>query len=120
MVCAAAFVFLGGEQVAGLRDQRGLVEARGAAEGGDDAAVEAAAADGGVAEVDDGVPAGVQAGEGGADGDGLAGADLAGDHAEAAFADAPADPGDGFGVGARGGAASAGARARPNGIRVKP
>ena len=83
---AAAFVFLGGEQVDGLRDQRGLVEAGDAAEGGDDAGVEAAAADGGVAEVDDGVPAGVEAGEGGADGDGLAGADLAGDHAEAAFA----------------------------------
>ena len=33
----AAFVFLGGEQVGGLRDQRGLVEARDAAEGGDDA-----------------------------------------------------------------------------------
>ena len=40
------------------------------------------------------------AGEGGADGDGLAGADFAGDHAEGAFGDAPADPGDGFGVGA--------------------
>ena len=63
-------------------------------------AVEAAAADGGVAEVDHRVPAGVQAGEGGADGDGLAGADLAGDDAQAAFADAPVDAGDGFGVGA--------------------
>jgi hypothetical protein len=99
MVGAASFVFLGGEQFHGLRDQGGLVEAGHAAEGGDDAAVEAAAADGGVAEVDDGVPAGVEVGEGGADGDGLAGADLAGDHAQAAFVDAPADPGDGFGVG---------------------
>ena len=32
-------------------------------------------------------------------GDGFAGADLAGDHADAAFGDAPADPGDGFAVG---------------------
>ena len=83
-----------------MRDQRGFVEAWDAAEGGDDAAVEAAAADGWVAEVDDRVPRGVQAGEGGPDGDGLAGADLASDDAEAAFADAPVDAGDGFGVGA--------------------
>ena len=62
--------------------------------------VEAAGADGGVAEVDDGVPGGVEGGEGGADGDGFAGADFAGDDAEGAFGDAPADPGDGFGVGA--------------------
>ena len=34
---AAAFVFLGGEQVGGLRDEGGLVEAGDAAEGGDDA-----------------------------------------------------------------------------------
>ena len=32
-------------------------------------------------------------------GDGLPGADLAGDHPDAAFADAPADAGDGFAVG---------------------
>ena len=48
-------------------------------------AVEAAGADGGVAEVDDGVAGGVEPGQGGADGDGLAGADLAGDDAEGAF-----------------------------------
>src|SRR4051794_30475496 len=52
----ATFVFLGGEQVHRLRDQRCLVEARDAAEGGDDAAVEATAADGRVAEVDHRVP----------------------------------------------------------------
>jgi hypothetical protein len=95
---AAAFVFLGGEQVHGLRDQCRLVEARNAAEGGDDAAVEASPADGGVTEVDHRVPAGVEGGESGADGDGLAGTDFAGDHGEPAFADAPADAGDGFGV----------------------
>nr|WP_228759931.1 hypothetical protein [Pseudactinotalea sp. HY158] len=96
---AAAFVFLGGQQVGGLGDEAGLVEARDGAEGGDDLAVDASAADGGVAYVDGGVPGGVQCGEGGADGDGLAGADLAGDHAQGAFTDAPGDAGDRFGVG---------------------
>jgi len=94
----AAFVFLGGEQIGGLRDERGLVEARDGAECGDDAVVEATGADGGVAEVDDRAAGLVQLGEGGADGDGFAGTDLAGDHAEGAFGDAPADAGDGFGV----------------------
>src|SRR6266568_4839193 len=37
--------------------------------------------------------------QGGADGDGLAGADLAGDDADGAFGDAPGDAGDGFVVG---------------------
>ena len=61
----------------------------------------------------------VQLGERGADGDGLAGTDLAGDHAEGAFGDAPADAGDGFGVRAvavqhlRG-------EVRPNGVLVNP
>ena len=45
------------------------------------------------------MPAGVQAGKGGADRDGLAGADFAGDHADGTFVDAPLDPGDGFVVG---------------------
>ncbi len=36
-------------------------------------------------------PSGVEAGQGGADGDGLLGADLAGDHTEGTLADAPAD-----------------------------
>ena len=76
----------------------GHVGAGQAAEGGDDGVVDAAGADGGVAEVDDGVPGGVQGGEGGADGDGFAGADFAGDDAEGVFGDAPGDPGDGFGV----------------------
>src|SRR5450755_143921 len=66
---------------------------------GDDGVVDAADADGGVAEVDEGVPGGVEAGEGGAQGHGLAGADFAGDHAEGVLADAPADPGGCLGVG---------------------
>ena len=70
-----------------------------AAERGHDGVVDAADADGGVAQVDEGVPGGVQAGEGGAQGHGLAGADFAGDHAEGVLADAPADPGGGLGVG---------------------
>ena len=41
---------------------------------------------------------GVQGGGRGADGDGFAGADLAGDHAEGVLVDAPGDPGDGFAV----------------------
>ena len=97
---AAAFVVFGGEGVGGLGDRGWPCGCGEPAEGGDDGVVDAAGADGGVAEVDDGVPGGVEAGEGGADGDGLAGADLAGDHAEGAFADAPGDAGDGFGVAA--------------------
>ena len=89
------------------------------AEGGDDGVVDAAGADGGVAEVDDGVPDLVESGEGGADGDGLAGAYFAGDHAEGAFgahqlmrATASAwEP-------CR--CSMPGARSRPNGMRVNP
>jgi len=44
------------------------------------------------------VPGGVQGRGRGSDGDGLAGADLAGDYPEGVLVDAPADPGDGFGV----------------------
>src|SRR5213078_4385189 len=44
------------------------------------------------------VPGGIQRCEGGADGHRLACADLTGHDAEAAFADAPADAGDGFGM----------------------
>ena len=95
---AAAFGGFGGEGVGGLWDEGGHVGAGQAAEGGDDGVVDAAGADGGVAEVDDGVAGGVQGGEGGADGDGFAGADFAGDDAEGVFGDAPGDPGDGFGV----------------------
>src|SRR5450755_2580069 len=65
---------------------------------GDDGVVDAADADGGVAEVDEGVAGGVEAGEGGAQGHGLAGADFPGDHAEGVLADAPADPGGCLGV----------------------
>ena len=61
--------------------------------------VDAAGADGGVAEVDDGVAGRVERGEGGAHGHGLARADLAGDDAEGVFGHAPGDAGDGLGVG---------------------
>ena len=95
----AAFGVLAGEQVHGLGGEGGVVGFGDAAERGDDGVVDAADADGGVAQVDEGVAGGVEAGEGGAQGHGLAGADFAGDHAEGVLADAPADPGDGLGVG---------------------
>jgi hypothetical protein len=44
------------------------------------------------------VAGGVQGGERGADGDGLPGADLTGDHSDPVLDHAPADPGDGFAV----------------------
>ena len=46
---SAAFVGFGGEGVGGLGDERRFVEAGCAAEGGDDAGVDAAGAEGGVA-----------------------------------------------------------------------
>src|SRR4029450_11178774 len=70
------------------------------AERSDDLGVQAALADAGVGEVDDGVAHVVQGGDGGAGGDGLAGAHLTGDHADGAFADQPGDAGDGLGVAA--------------------
>ena len=76
-----------------------MVGQRSVPEGGDDLVVDAADPDRRVGQVDDGVPGRVQGGERGADGDGLPGADLAGDHPDAVFGDAPADPGDGLAVG---------------------
>jgi hypothetical protein len=90
-----------------------------AAEGGDDAVVDAAHPDGGVGQVDDGVAAAVQGGQRGAHGDGLAGADLAGDHADARSAmhqpmRARAS------LWALWRCSMPGARSRPNGVREKP
>src|SRR3981081_3637889 len=48
----------------------------------------------GLGRAADGVAAAIQPGQRGAHGDGLAGADLTGDDADAAFGDAPADAGD--------------------------
>jgi hypothetical protein len=69
------------------------------AERGDDGVVDPADADGGVAQVDEGMTGRIEAGQGGAQGHGLAGADFPGDHAEGVLADAPADPGGCLGVG---------------------
>src|SRR3954454_10869584 len=66
------------------------------AQRGDDLVVDAADPDGGVGEVDDGVPGRVQPGQRGADRDGLPGADLAGDDPDPALGHAPADAGHGF------------------------
>jgi hypothetical protein len=52
----------------------------------------------GPGQVDEGVPGLVEGGDGGPGGDGLSGADLAGDHPGRAFADAPGDAGGRFGV----------------------
>jgi hypothetical protein len=97
---AAAFGVFGCEGVGGLRDQGGGIEAGNLSEGGHDMVQHAADPDRGVGQVDDHVPGRVQRGGGGADRDGLAGTDLAGDHAQGVLLDAPADPGHGFGVGA--------------------
>ena len=115
----AALIALGGEHGGGLGGEPGVAAVGLAAEGGDDHLVQAADADHGVGQVDDGVPGGVQPGQDGADGDGLAGADFAGDHADGAFGDAPGDPGAGLVVGGVP-VQHAGARSRPNGMRVNP
>jgi hypothetical protein len=59
----------------------------------DDEAEQAAVADDGVGAVDDPVPKGVEGTGGGAHGDRLAGADLAGEDAEAALLDKPGESG---------------------------
>jgi hypothetical protein len=116
---AASFGCFAGEHVVGLGGQRGGAVGGPAAEAGDDVVVDSADAGGGVADVDDGVPGRVDAGQGGAGGDGLAGADLAGDDAEvfsvmvqvmraAAWAWAACR------------CSRAGARSRPNGIWLNP
>ncbi len=103
-----ALAGLGGQGGLDLGDQRGVVEAGRLAQGGGDGAVDPSGADLGVGQVDQGVAGGVQPVGGGADGHGLPGADLPGQHPEAAGGDQPAQPGDGFVV--RGGAEQAGHR----------
>jgi hypothetical protein len=72
----AALGVLAGEQVHGLEGEGGVVGSGDAAERGHDGVVDPAHADGGVAQEDEGVAGGVEAGEGSAQGHGLAGADL--------------------------------------------
>lgn len=73
----AAFVALRGEQLGGLGDQGGPVEAGHTAERADEVVVDAAGADHRVGEVDDG----------------LAGADLTGEHPDGVLVDQPGEPG---------------------------
>ena len=80
---AAPFVLFGGEGFLGLGDERGPVEARASRRGPRRSSSTTPGPDGGVAEVDDGVAAGVDAGQRGAHGHGLARAHLAGDHPDA-------------------------------------
>jgi hypothetical protein len=76
---AVPFGGLGGEQVRGLGHQLGFEVARLGAERPDHLHVKPAGAEGGVGDVDDLVPGGVQPGDGGAGGHGLPGADRTGD-----------------------------------------
>jgi hypothetical protein len=95
---AATFRGFGGQRVAGLGDERGGVEAGFGTECGDDVLVDASGADGGVGNVDEVVTGTVDAVESGAGGHGLADADFAGDHGDAAGVDAVRDAGGGLGV----------------------
>jgi hypothetical protein len=95
---STAFGLLDCQRVGGLRDQGGVVGQGLPTEREHDVVVDAPNADGRVGQVDDAVPGRVQRGERRTDRDGFAGADLAGDHADAAFGDAPADAGNGFAV----------------------
>ena len=74
---------LGGEGGLDLGDEGGVVEAGGLAERGGHRAVQAAHPDLGVGQVDQGMPGGVQAVGGGAEGDSLPRADLPGKHPRA-------------------------------------
>ena len=98
----AALVGFGGERRLDLGDEVGGVEAGGLAEGLGDGAVDAADPDLGVGQVDEGVAGGVEAVGGGAERNRLPGADFAGQDAEAAGGDQPAQAGDGFLVGGGG------------------
>jgi hypothetical protein len=95
---AVPLVGFGGQQVGGLGHQLGLEVAGLVAERADDGDVEAAGAEGGVGDVDDLVAGRVEGRDGGADGHGLACADVPGDHSERGLDDAKADPGDRLGV----------------------
>ena len=95
---AAPLGVLGRERCGGLRDERGRVEARRLPERGHDVVEHAADPDGRVRQVGHHVSGAVQAGGRGAHCYRLSRADFAGDHAEGVLFDAPADPGDGFGV----------------------
>src|SRR6266702_6337135 len=75
---AASFSGFAGEHAVGLGGQRRGAVGGPAAQGGDDVVVDAPDAGGWVADVDDGVAGRVDAGQGGAGGHGLAGADLPG------------------------------------------
>src|SRR5262245_2214442 len=84
------------QQLLSLGHDLGLEEARAGAEGADDCDVEAPGAEGGVGDVDDLVAGRVQGGASGTGSDRLAGADLAGDHAQRRLLDAVEDAGDGL------------------------
>src|SRR6478672_11452428 len=86
---APALGCLAGQDVPGLDGEGGGAVDGLAAQGRDHVRVDAPHAGGGVADVDDGVGGGVEVGGGAADRDRLAGADLAGDHADRLVGDGP-------------------------------
>ena len=92
---------------------------RGTPQAGHERGVEAAGPDRGVGQVDHGVAGGVELGQGGAQGDGLAGADLPGDDPERGLGHAPADPATASAC-PPWRCSIAGARLRRNGVPVKP
>ncbi len=79
---AVPFCGLGGEQVGGLGHQLGFEVAGPGAQRPDDGDIQAAGAERRVGDVDDLVAGGVQAGDGGAQRDRLARADVPGDHSQ--------------------------------------
>jgi hypothetical protein len=93
---SATFQVLHGEQGLGLGHDLGLEEAGLCAEGADDGDIQTPCTDQGVWEVDDVERGWVERVGGGADGDGLADADLAGDDADESLGDAEAEAGDGL------------------------
>jgi hypothetical protein len=95
---SAALAMFGSQCVAGLGDQRGVVEAGPPAERGHDVVVDASGPDGGIGNLDQVVAGGFCAVDGGAGGHGLAYADLTGDHGDASGGDAVAYACNGLGV----------------------
>src|SRR6266849_7522007 len=90
---AAAFVFLGRQQILGLADQLGLEATGHRAQGAHDGDVQAADADGRIGQVHNVMRCLIELTDRGAHCDGLANANLTGDDAQHRFGDTEADAG---------------------------
>ena len=75
-------MLLGRQQRLGLGNQFGFLSAGSSAQGVDNGQIQPACAEGGRGHIDDVVGARIKLAGGGTQGDGLADADLAGDHAQ--------------------------------------